>query len=73
MPGPLLTLNAQVSTPNQIIMSWRTNYTGFTLQSSPNMTAGAWTDWASPPTAIGGQFFVTNSISGPSRFFRLKK
>jgi uncharacterized repeat protein (TIGR03803 family) len=73
MPGPLLGLNAQPSAPNQIVLSWRTNYTGFTLQSAGDPISTNWFDYATTPTIKGGQFFVTNPISGPARFFRLKK
>jgi hypothetical protein len=48
----------------QVVLSWRTNYVGFTLQSSEGL---------SPPVVSAGHFWVTNSISGGSQFFRLRK
>ncbi len=73
MPGPLLGLSGQPSAPDQIVLSWRTNFTGFTLQSTGDPTSTNWFDCATTPTITGGQFYVTNPISGPARFFRLKK
>jgi len=70
MPGPTL---ASVQTGNQLTFSWRTNYVGFALQSSSDPTSGNWTTCTNPPAIIGGQFVVTNPISGIAGYFRLKK
>jgi uncharacterized repeat protein (TIGR03803 family) len=70
MPGPLLT-SAQAG--SQLILSWRTNYTGYTLQSSPDLTSGKWSVCTNPPAIVGGQFIVTNSVTGSAGYFRLKK
>ena len=32
-----------------------------------------WLDVTNPPTVLGGQFTVTNPISGDAQFFRRKK
>jgi uncharacterized repeat protein (TIGR03803 family) len=77
MPGPLLTINYQPSTPpaiNQVVLSWRTNYLGYTLQSSADPSSTNWIDLTNSPVSTLGQFWtVTNSISSASQFFRLKK
>ena len=73
MPGPQLTINRQPSTINQLVLSWRTNYTGFKLQTSSALTGANWIDAANSPVAVGGQFFITNSMSGNAQFFRLKR
>ena len=57
-----------------MILSWPANATGFTLQSTQDLTVPAgWLDVTNPPTALGGQFTVTNPISGAAQFFRLRK
>jgi hypothetical protein len=58
---------------NQIIISWPTNNAaGLSLRSSVTLGPGASWNVVSPmPQQVGNQWVVTNSISGPSRFFRL--
>jgi len=68
MPGPWLN---SVQTSNQLVLSWRTNYLGYTLQTSTDLNA--WTSCTNAPTTIGVQYVVTNPISGPAAFFRLSK
>jgi uncharacterized repeat protein (TIGR03803 family) len=70
MPGPLLS-SAQAG--HNIVLSWRTNYTGYVLQSSRDLQRGEWIDCTNAASINGGQYFVTNSIPGSSRYFRLKK
>jgi uncharacterized repeat protein (TIGR03803 family) len=70
MPGPLLTC-AQAG--GQLLLSWRTNYVGYTLQSSPSLASGNWSACTNPPAVVGGQFVVTNPVSGGAGFFRLKR
>jgi len=73
MPGPLLSLNAQPSGSNQVVLSWRTNFTGFTLQSAGDPMSTNWFDCATTPAISGGRFFITNGMSSGAQFFRLKK
>ena len=57
-----------------MIVSWPTNATGFTLQSTPSLTPPVtWNDVTNQPTVLGGLITVTNPISGPAEFFRLRK
>ena len=70
MPGPLLSC-AQAGAG--LVLSWRTNYGGFTLQSAQDLSAGNWTDRTNAPVILGGQFVVTNPVTGPAGFFRLKQ
>ena len=71
---PLLpSLNARPS-GNELVFSWSTNAIGFALQSTPNLTPPVtWVDSTNPPAVIGTQFTVTNTISGPAQFYRLRK
>ena len=46
----------------------------FTLQSTTNLTPPAtWLDVTNPPSLAGGLFTVTNPMSSPAQFFRLRK
>jgi len=55
-----------------VILSWSTNAAGYSLQSKPNLSAGAsWTAVTNVPVQIGSQFFVTNTIGTTSSFYRL--
>jgi uncharacterized repeat protein (TIGR03803 family) len=70
MPGPQLNIG---HTANQLVLSWRTNYVGFTLQSSHGLSPPNWADCTNSPTVSGGQFWTTNPISSGAQFFRLRK
>ena len=59
---------------NDLILSWPSNATGFTLQSAFQLTPPVtWVDVANEPAVIGGQFTVTNAFSGSALFYRLRK
>lgn len=59
---------------NAMILSWPTNATGFSPQSTQDLTLPAnWLDVTNPPAVTGGQFTVTNHSSSPAQFFRLRK
>jgi len=70
MPGPLL---SSTQAGSQLVLSWRTNYVGFNLQSSPYASTSNWTVCTNLPVIIGGQYVITNPISATAAFFRLKK
>jgi hypothetical protein len=60
--------------PSGIILTWSTNAVGFTLQSTTNLASPViWTTNSPAPVVIGGQNVVTNPLSGPQQFFRLKQ
>ena len=58
-----------------VILTWPTNYTGFTLQSTTNLGSSAvWTTNSSPPVVIGGENVAVNTTtSGKQRFYRLSQ
>jgi len=68
MPGPLLSA-AQAG--GQLLLSWRTNYVGYALQSSLDLAN--WSSCTNPPAIAGGLFVVTNPVSAGAGFFRLMK
>jgi sulfatase modifying factor 1 len=53
-------------------LTWPTNATGFTLQSTTNLVSPAvWTTVVPGPVAVNGNNTVTNPISGTRQFYRL--
>jgi len=70
--SPVLSINPWSSTAHQLVLSWSTNYTGYTLQSSTGLGSTNWTNCASP-TVSGAYYLATNSMSAGSQFFRLKR
>jgi uncharacterized repeat protein (TIGR03803 family) len=58
--------------PN-VILSWATNFTGFTLQSTTNLSSSVWTTNLPSPVVVNGQNTVTNPILATQRFFRLSQ
>ncbi len=66
-------LNA-TQTGSELVLSWRTNASGFKLQSAQELSPSpTWTDFTNPPAVLGAEFVVTNISSLGSQFYRLKK
>jgi subtilisin family serine protease len=58
---------------NRISLSWPTNASGFLLRSTANLSSGGWAAVSPAPVVIGSRFFVTNTVAGNARFYRLQK
>jgi hypothetical protein len=57
---------------NNFILTWPASATGFTLQSTVNLTPPVvWTTNSPAPVIINGQNTVTDLISGAQKFYRL--
>jgi len=54
-----------------VILTWPTTATSFTLQTATNLVSSIWTTNSPAPIVINGQNTVTNPISGTKQFFRL--
>jgi hypothetical protein len=54
------------------VISWPTNFTGYTLQSSGS-PAGGWTNVAELVADAGGCFSYTNQSHAPALYFRLQR
>ena len=62
------------ATGENLTLSWPLASAGFTLQSRTNLLGGDWLPVESVvPQLVGGQWQVSLSISGDTRFFRLQK
>ena len=57
-----------------VILTWPTNATGFTLQSTTNLSSSAvWTTNSPAPVVVNRQNTVTNPLSSPQRYYRLSQ
>ncbi|HZL78481.1 MAG TPA: choice-of-anchor tandem repeat GloVer-containing protein [Candidatus Limnocylindrales bacterium] len=66
--APPLTL---IRSATNVILTWPTNYTGFTLQSTTNLSLAVWIINTPPPVVVNANNVVTNIISGNRKFYRL--
>jgi uncharacterized repeat protein (TIGR03803 family) len=70
LPLPQLAI---IQSGTNVVLSWPTNFTGLTLQSTTNLVSPAvWTPVSPAPVVVNGQNTVTNPISGTQQFFRLR-
>jgi uncharacterized repeat protein (TIGR03803 family) len=56
-----------------VVLTWPTNLTGFTLQSITNLASPIWTTNLTAPVVVDGLNTLTNPISGTQQFFRLSQ
>jgi uncharacterized repeat protein (TIGR03803 family) len=57
-----------------VILTWPTNVSDFTLQSATNLgSTVVWTSYSLTPLVVNGQNTVTNPISGTQQFYRLSQ
>jgi len=62
--GPLLAI---LLSGNSVVVSWPAQVTSYRLQSKPDLNAATWTDVATTNNS------VTQTITGPARFYRLSQ
>lgn len=53
------------------VVSWPTNFAGYTLQSKVNLTGGAWNPVGTAPVVTGANYQVTLPATNAAQFFRL--
>jgi uncharacterized delta-60 repeat protein len=71
--NPLPTLNIQRGANTDVVLSWATNFAGFTLEANANLNTNVWSV-VSPASAVSGtNNVVTNAVSGSTRFYRLRR
>ena len=56
-----------------VVLTWPTNSTSLTLQSTTNLASATWTTNSAAPVVVNGQNTVTNPVSGRQQFFRLSQ
>ena len=63
-----------IRSATNVILTWPTNATGSTLQSTANLVSPAvWTTVVPGPVVVNGNNTVTNPISGSQQFYRLSQ
>ena len=62
-----------VQSGSDVIVSWVTNATGYTLYSNPSVTSPATWSLIGPGTIVGTEYVVTNAITPTPQFYRLQK
>ncbi len=67
------TLVSGLKQGNNMVLKWPTNALGFTLQWSTNLASVNWSNATPSPVIVGGQYTVTNSITGKVKYYRLNK
>lgn len=65
---PDLTIIRQTT---NVMVSWPSNYTGYTLQFTTNLAPALWNPVTPAPVVTGSNYIATNSVSGTNRFYRL--
>jgi hypothetical protein len=66
-------LNIRFTAPTNVVLSWWTNFTGFTLEANTSLATNVWTVVSPVPTVSGTNNVVTNAVSGTARFYRLRQ
>jgi hypothetical protein len=58
---------------SNVILSWSTNATGFTLESKSDLTSpSSWLPVLPTPTTVNGFNYVTNAVTPGNNFYRLR-
>ncbi len=71
---PVLTQLAFSLSGGNIVLTWPTNVTGFTLQSATKLfSSSTWSTVSPPPIVVNGQNTVTNPVLGTAMFYRLSQ
>jgi fibronectin-binding autotransporter adhesin len=68
-PQPILTIERAGT--NAVRLSWQTNDPPFSLQTSTNLSSNSWSPTLPPPTVIGSNNVVTNTVGNRAQFYRL--
>ena len=71
LPLPILAI--QRTNNNRLNISWPVALTNFGLQSKDVLSTNIWSSVATAPVIFGTQNIVTETNTGGSRFYRLKK
>ncbi|MDB6016630.1 MAG: hypothetical protein JWR19_1119 [Pedosphaera sp.] len=73
LPASQPRLNIQRDADTNVVLSWPTDFTGFTLESNTNLNTNTWSVVPTAPAISGTNNVVTNTVSSPARFYRLRK
>lgn len=69
LPRPLLAASRQ---GGNIVLTWPANAAGFNLVSVTNVASTNWILVSPSPVIVNGLYTVTNTATGPAKFYRLR-
>jgi alpha-tubulin suppressor-like RCC1 family protein len=55
------------------VLSWPASFTNYTVEAAAELSISNWECLCYPPTLVGSRAFLTNTIQGPARYFRLAR
>jgi hypothetical protein len=58
---------------DKIQLSWTNSPNGFSLEEAGSLSGTNWSVASPPPAVINGENRVTNTLSGPRKFYRLRR
>jgi fibronectin-binding autotransporter adhesin len=67
---PILSIHHSANT--SVVLSWPSNFTGFTLEANTNLSTSLWATTAPPPVVSGTNNVVTNTVTGTQKYYRLR-
>ena len=67
---PLLSI--QRASASNVVLSWGTNFTDFTLEANTNLNSNVWTVVSPAPAVSGTNNVVTNATTGAEKYYRLR-
>jgi uncharacterized repeat protein (TIGR03803 family) len=74
LPPPVIAPQLAINlSGTNVILTWPTNATGFTLQSTTNLISPVWSAVSPAPVVVNTNNAVTNSIFGAQMFYRLSQ
>jgi len=71
-PPPDLAITPDAA-PGKVAVSWSTAAAGYQLETSPALSPPGFTRSTVSPAVVDGQFVVTNTAAGTSRYYRLHR
>ncbi len=58
---------------NEVVLSWGTNWAGYVLEYCTNLSGTpSWWQASPSPVVVGESYTVTNVITGPRKFYRIR-
>jgi large repetitive protein len=70
---PLRVLSIGIYSPGEVLLSWPTALSNYTLQYQNTLDGAAWVDDLNPPAVSGGSNLIVKPSSGGAMFYRLKR
>lgn len=70
IPRPRLSIQRAAA---DVVLSWATNFTGYSLESVTNLNSNVWSIVSPAPSISGTNNVVTNAVNDPARVYRLRQ